>query len=156
LTLESRRPYINIIRSNSIQKNSQASYITYIHTYIHTYVHQLLPACLPALPIKPELHHLPVAGSGSGQKLNSLLHSGLLPTKLSSSPHWRFNLLHSAAERRQSENSFALPTVRLVLCALPSSLIAALRLRCTAQGFFCKLYISSSHPHRESLTYNQQ
>src|SRR5450756_661607 len=45
----------------------------------------------------------------------------------------RFNLLHSAAERRQSENSVALPTVRLVHCALPSGLIAALRLHCTLQ-----------------------
>jgi hypothetical protein len=46
----------------------------------------------------------------------------------------RFDLLHSAAERRQSENSAALPLVRLVHCALPPGLIAALRLQCTLQA----------------------
>jgi hypothetical protein len=65
----------------------------------------------------------------------------------------RFNLLHSAAGRKQSENSVALPIVRLVLCALPPGLIAALHLRCTlsADGIFCKLYVFLIAPHPEYI-----
>jgi hypothetical protein len=63
----------------------------------------------------------------------------------------RFSILHSAAGRRQSENSVALPIVRLVHSALPSGLIAALRLHCTLQtgssASFASRYCTPSGVH---------
>lgn len=66
----------------------------------------------------------------------------------------RFSILHSAAGRRQSENSVALPIVRLVHSALPSGLIAALRLHCTLQTGSSASFASRSslHPIRSAHT----
>jgi hypothetical protein len=59
----------------------------------------------------------------------------------------RFNLLHSAAERMQSENSVALPYCPARAHALPLGLIAALRLHCTLRARSSASFASlSSHP----------
>jgi hypothetical protein len=89
-------------------------------------------AFLLALPIKPDLHYLPVDRDPVLVRMSAWRCTpDFCQRNLHLARIRRFNLLHSAAERKQSENSAAPPIVRL--CALPPSLIAALRLRCTLQ-----------------------
>jgi hypothetical protein len=115
-----------------------------------------MPACLPALPIK---HYLPVwwwRGSVFGRNLNLELHSGLLPTKPSSSPHKAVQL-SAQCGRTKAIGEFCGPTY----CPARAQRAAIWLDRCTApalhsaDGIFCKLRPSLLHPIRSAHT-NQQ
>ena len=107
-------------------------------TCVHTF-HAGLLACLAlpclALPCLTDQARAALSACGGDPFLARISICSCTPDFCQRNFHLarirRFDLLHSAAERRQSENSVALPIVRLVHCALPPGLIAALRLRCT-------------------------
>jgi hypothetical protein len=105
-------------------------------TCVHTF-HAGLLACL-ALPCLTEQARAALSACGGDPFLARISICSCTPDFCQRNFHLarirRFDLLHSAAERRQSENSAALPLVRLVHCALPPGLIAALRLQCTLQA----------------------
>ena len=137
--------HMNTIHMIQYKQFPKPTDITYIRTYIHT--SSTLPGCLPALPIKPELHHLPVEGIRFWPEVQVVAALRTFANEtFSSSPHRRFNL-PAECGRTKAIGELHRPTSSPACArALPSGLIAALRLCCTAHGIFCKLYVSSRTP----------